>query len=126
MNEKRIRSIYSQFKMKRLLPSLREKKRYVVFELQSEKGLDLSDLEPKILDKIKSFLGIYGTSQAGIQMVRNLYKGNKGVIKVNNQYVDHLKAALTLIDYLEGQKVMIKSIGVSGILKKAQNKYIGG
>ena len=43
---------------------------------------------------------------------------------MNNRYVNHLKASLALIDQIKGQKVIVKSIGVSGIIKKAEKKYL--
>ena len=48
----------------------------------------------------------------------------RGIIKVNNKMVNNLKASLCFIKTIENQPVVVKSVGVSGILKKAQEKYI--
>ncbi len=48
----------------------------------------------------------------------------KGIIRVGNKHVNELKAALTFIEKINNQKVIVKSIGVSGILKKAKQRYL--
>ena len=45
---------------------------------------------------------------------------NKAVIKVNNKYVDEVRTALSL------SEIPLRVVGVSGILKKAEEKFIGG
>ena len=47
-------------------------------------------------------------------------KSQKGIIKINNKYINHLKAILTLVNKVDKQDVIISSLGVSGILKKAE------
>ena len=48
----------------------------------------------------------------------------KGIIKVNHKHVDELKSALTLIEKINNKKVIVKSLGVSGILNKAEQRYL--
>lgn len=50
----------------------------------------------------------------------------KGILRVNNRYANHAKASLALITGIEGRDVMVRSLGVSGTLKKAKQKYIAG
>ena len=45
-------------------------------------------------------------------------KKRKGILKVNNKYVEKVRFALSLNN--------IHTIGVSGTLKKAEKKFIGG
>ena len=40
-----------------------------------------------------------------------------------NKEVDKLKTSLALINQLNDEEITIRTIGVSGILKKARNKY---
>ena len=49
------------------------------------------------------------------------FDGKKGIIKVNHRYVNHLKAALALIN---SQDMVFRSIGVSGILNKAETRFL--
>ena len=50
----------------------------------------------------------------------------RGLIRVNHKYVEDLKASLALIKEIEQQPAIVRSIGASGILAKAEQKYIGG
>ena len=67
---------------------------------------------------IKSFLGELNLAKAGVIMLHN--KGNKGIIRVNNEYVDEVKVALALINDYNGNKVKIESIKVSGVINKLE------
>ena len=108
------------------LPSTREKKRYLVFEIESKDGFTADDVFKAIYQRALSFLGELGVSRANIYILKDKYnKGLKrGVIKVNNKYMVDLKATLKVVEEINGKKVEIKSVGVSGILKKAISKYM--
>jgi ribonuclease P/MRP protein subunit POP5 len=114
-------------KLKPILPSLREKKRYLVFEIISENKLDNpSIISKEITEKCSRFLGEMGMAKAGILILNDKYnkEKQKGIIKVNNKMLNELKAALCLIKEINNTQVIVKSAGVSGILKKAQDKFI--
>lgn len=101
--------------MKPLLPTLRERKRYLVFEIVSgsEKYVDT-----KIISAYKTLFGEVGLSEAGLQFIE---VGKKGIIRVNHNKTEQLKAALVYV-----KKPQLQSIGISGILKKAKTKYLEG
>jgi ribonuclease P/MRP protein subunit POP5 len=108
--------------MKPLLPSLRETKRYVVFEvITKQKNIDFPENEIK--QAFLQLFGEIGLGEAGLIFLHNKYKNNKGIIRVNNKYVDKLKASFCIITKINNQKATIKSVGVSGTLKKSQEKY---
>ena len=67
--------------------------------------------------------GIFGLGKAGLMDTR-LYNKNKGMLKINHKYVDHLRTAMMYIREIQNTKVLVHAIGVSGILKKAKNKYM--
>ena len=126
VNENRFKVINIKKGLKTLLPTLKEKKRYLVFEIVSKSPIkDYKDVSEQILAKSQEFLGILGMAKAGIQVMPK-YNSNtqRGLIKVNHKHVDELKAALTFIDKLDNKEVIVNSIGVSGILKKAEAKYL--
>ena len=64
-------------------------------------------------------LGEKGYSKAGIMFI-DINKQNKGIIKTNNKQLIDTKAALTMIDKINNEKVIIKCTKVSGILKKVK------
>jgi len=112
-------------KLKQLIPSLKEKRRYVAFEVISKKGLSFNEVKESIIKRYKEFFGIIGLSKASIEVL-NEWKDNKGIIKVNNKNLDELKSSLVLIKTINNQKVIVRCIGVSGIIKKLKNKYMEG
>ena len=112
-------------KIKPILPSLREKKRYVVFEVISDSSLDGSSVSENIMQSSLDFMGELGVGNAGIMILNDKWdnKTQKGIVKVHHKYVNHLKSSLMLIENIDGHKAIIRGIGVSGILKKAIHKY---
>ncbi len=114
-------------KIKPLLPSLREKKRYLVFEIISKTKINnLNSISKAIFQSCHDFLGQMGLAKAGILILNDKFNKEKqrGIIRVNNKMVNHLKGSLCFVKEIDNQEVIIKSVGVSGILKKAQNKFI--
>ena len=82
---------------KKLKPSMRENKRYLLFQAGKE------DVEKAILD----YIGILGYSKAGISFPK------KDILAVNREMLDDVRASLALAD--------IKVLKVSGTLKKAKS-----
>ena len=109
-------------KLKPLLPSLREKKRYVVFEVLPENKVSFEEVKRTLENRIQEFLGVLETSKAGI-IIMDKWDKNKGILRVSHNMLDKVKAAIVLIKEVNGKRVIIKTVGVSGILKKAQNKF---
>jgi len=105
--------------MKPLLPSMREKKRYVVFEAITDK-FEPKSTENLIIENTLRFMGEFGVSKSGFMMLNDSWNKNKGIIKINPKYVDELKMSLGLIK----GKIIINVLGVSGTLKKAKQKFM--
>lgn len=109
-------------KVKPLNPTLRENKRYLVYEIISVS--EITDPKP-VSDAIRSSLrGLYGDvglGEAGLIFLNNKFnnKTQRGIVRVKNDYLNRLRASLNFIDTISGRKVILKSIGASGILKKA-------
>src|SRR3989344_224657 len=109
VNERRKKLIFSMVsKTKGLRSSLREKKRYIVYECVSEKKLSPQAIREEIKRKMLSWLGEYGYGSAGVMFVKE--QGNKGVIRVNTKYVDLAKTAISLVKEINSSPVIIKSI----------------
>ncbi len=111
--------------MKPLLPSLREKKRYLAFEIISSKKVNKMPYE----EIQKSMLGLHGSvglADAGLIFLKNKWNTElqRGIVKVSHRSVDDLKGTLCFVDKINNTESIIKSVGVSGILKKAEEKYL--
>ncbi len=110
--------------LKPLRPSLKEKKRYVVYELFSETTLKSDEVIRAINDACLSFMGTLHFGKAGILILKNQMTEKNGIIRVNNKYVDYLKASLMQMTRVGDKKVSLEAKGVSGILKKAKEKFM--
>lgn len=112
-------------KMKPLLPSLKERKRYLVFEVVSKSKLpDFSQISKTLKNTCSRFLGEIGMAKAGFYIMKDKSCKNKGIIRMNHNMVDSVKAALTMVKDIGGVDVVVQSRGVSGILKKAESKFM--
>ncbi|HLC95875.1 MAG TPA: Rpp14/Pop5 family protein [Candidatus Nanoarchaeia archaeon] len=114
-------------KLKPLLPSLREKKRYIAFEVISEGKIGSADsVEHAIFGSLLKLVGEKGAATAGIIMLKDRYnpETQRGILRTSTKGLKDSKQALTLIDSIEKKEVIVKTLGVSGILKKAVSNYI--
>lgn len=114
-------------KTKPLLPTLREKKRYLAYEVISRhKFSDAIEINKAIMDAAKEFLGNLGMAKAGIIIMNDQFSKEKqrGLLRVSNKHLDSLRASLAFTDKISNNEVIIRSVGASGILKKAQQKYL--
>ena len=114
-------------KLKPVLPSLREKKRYLVYEVVSDKKIkDFRNVNEAIIKASLDFQGISGTAKSGILNLENKWNGTlqKGILKTSHKRVDNVRASLNFVKEIEGSEAIVRSVGVSGILKKAENKFM--
>lgn len=109
-----------------LLPTLKEKKRYLAFEIITPSAVPFSAAATAITQTTSSFLGTLGMANIGMNILPDNYDSNKGLIRVSHTGVNHLKASLALITEISGKPAIVKSLGASGILQKARNKYVKG
>ena len=111
---------------KMLPPSLRSHKRYIVFEIISEQPVKYEDLVDTVWSQMMNFLGELESAEAKMWLVQNLYDASKqrGVIKCKHDYVEHIRAVLSLIQIISESKCLIKILGVTGTIKSAKNKYL--
>jgi RNase P/RNase MRP subunit POP5 len=115
--------------MKPLLSSFRERKRYLAFEIVSKTPIeDFKAVSSAIWSASLQFLGELECGKAGIMILHDKFDKDRqrGLIRVNHTYVDKLRASISLIDNIDDKKVLIRSRGVSGIMKKAEGKFIAG
>ena len=105
----------------RLLPSLRQKKRYVVFEILAEQKFSFQEIKSEVQKAIQQFLGYEGMARASPMLLAERFNEQKQrfTVKVNNASVDTLKAALLFSTSIKNTPLIIRSLITSGTLKKA-------
>ncbi|MBD3249734.1 hypothetical protein GF336_06840 [Candidatus Woesearchaeota archaeon] len=114
-------------RLKPILPTLKERKRYLAYNIISKKPISsFKHVEEQINAKSLEYLGQLGYAEAGISVLKSRFKPKlqKGIIRVNNNHTDNLKAALTFIRNINSKEAIVKSLGVSGMIKKAEERYL--
>jgi ribonuclease P/MRP protein subunit POP5 len=96
-------------KLKVLLPSLRERKRYIAFQVISEEGEEFtySDLEAAIWNTLLDFLGEEGVSRTSVWLLKDCWDPKKqiGILRCNHKSVQAVIATLGLIDRLGDNRI---------------------
>jgi ribonuclease P/MRP protein subunit POP5 len=111
---------------KMLPPALRSGKRYIVFEVISDEKIGYDDILNSNWESMLDFLGELNVSLAKPWMIKSLYdeQNQRGVIKCGNDYVEQIRAALSLIQIIGEKKAIVKVLGVTGTIKSARLKYL--
>src|SRR3989344_2213249 len=89
--------------MKPLLPSMRERQRYLVYEVLSESPLQGRVIQEALLE--------------GLQLLDQA--GQRGILRTNSKEISNVKAGLSLVKHINQQKVAVRTLGVSGLHNKA-------
>ncbi len=110
-------------KLKRL-PSMKEKKRYLLFRLHSDLPVAYDDMKGAALNSILNWAGEKGFSVSNARMIRNLWDGKrqKGCLSCTPKSVDDIKMALALVHQIGDSKVIFQVTRVSGTIKSGNVK----
>ena len=106
--------------MKPYPAAMREKRRYILFEVRSEKKPKASEVRRAVTDEVLSLIGSKGSAEAAYQFIDYDEKTMKGIIRVNNRGVDNAIQALTLVREISFNKALVHIIRVTGTVKKAR------
>jgi len=105
--------------LKPVLPSLREKKRYISCDILPKQDISFQTLKKEINSHLLRTLGEIGHSKAGIQYIQH---NKKMIIRTSNKELTSTRAALMLINKINNKKARIKTAKISGILKKLKGE----
>jgi len=110
-----------------LSPTLRERRRYMAFQVLCKENIPPTDIARAIWHSILNLLGELGTAQAEVWLVKNVYdeKSKMGLIRCGHTSVEHVRAALALVNRIGDAPVTIKVVGISGTISAAKMKYFG-
>jgi ribonuclease P/MRP protein subunit POP5 len=108
-------------------PTMREKKRYVVFRIHSEGSILYHNMKSAVFDSLLDFLGEKEMAKANVRIIKNLWNGRekKGFVQTNPKYVDSVKTALSLIHQIGDERVIFQTLRVSGTIKSGKGKKRG-
>ncbi len=126
-------------KLKPLLPSLREKKRYLCYEVIHQQTINegctpvisftSEAVEEAITLTYSKIYGLYNLGNAGIKGFPEYYdlETSRGVIRVHNNYVKQVQASLLFITEINTETnntipVIVRSMLISGNLSKIEKQ----
>ena len=105
----------------KLLPSLREKKRYLAYQVLSPQPLS-KDFSNHLFRHTQRVLGLFDSAQTGLQNVQYDAQKQKGVLRIGHKYVDKVRTALILLQSYDSKEVLCRTLTVSCMLGKAKEK----
>lgn len=112
--------------MKPLSPTLKERKRYIVYEVKSEKKLSFNEAREAIDNALKTLIGTLGVAKAGVIHLKKYWSNEKmrGILRVNHNFIDEVKASFIFINKVESKKTNIRSIYTTGVINKAKKHIL--
>jgi ribonuclease P/MRP protein subunit POP5 len=108
--------------LKRLLPSLRLKKRYLAFELICEEPANRNDLIKEVMSSASSLLGDVIASECDIKVLG--FEDCKGVIQCTHTRVKETRASLATLTKIYGKRATLHILGASGTIKRVNEKFL--
>jgi ribonuclease P/MRP protein subunit POP5 len=110
--------------MKRLPPTLQEKKRYVAFEVLSDEPLAKEEITKEIWKQALFLLGEIQASSLGLRVLDYNQDSAEGFLVCRNEDAWKIKAVLALVGEINEKKVHICVTGVSGTIKALKRKFL--
>lgn len=106
-------------KLKPLIPTLREKKRFVKIRVVSTKKIEFKEFSNNLNTQLTYYIGAIDFGKGGVWILKDKFNFEKqeAIIKVGVKYKQKLLSSLALINKLGDQEVKIEIIRVSGTLK---------
>lgn len=106
-------------KLKPLLPTLRQKKRFIKLKIESEKQFEFKELSEKLSEEIIWYIGLIDFGKAGVWFIKDKFNFEKQelTIKVGTKFKEKLLASLYLIEKIDNINIKIHTIRISGTLK---------
>ncbi len=107
--------------MKPYPSTMRDRKRYIAFEVYSDKNIDENSMRKALNQGILDFIGIKGSADASYQFIEYNEKSKKGRIKCNHYGLENIKQSLTAIGEISFNKAFVHIIKIAGTVKKTRD-----
>jgi ribonuclease P/MRP protein subunit POP5 len=104
------------------LPVLRDRRRYIAFELEAEDRVTRGDLIGEIRAAQTALFGDRGAAENRLRMIS--FDGRFGLIRCTHSRTEECKALLATVSSVGGTRAAIRVRGISGSIKAATEKYI--
>lgn len=98
-------------------PTLRKKKRYILFKLLCDKKLSENDVNFAINEVMLSLFGSFGSAEINSKLIEWRLQENTGILECERSSVKKAVTALQFLKEIKGMQVLPNIISVSGTLK---------
>jgi ribonuclease P/MRP protein subunit POP5 len=114
-----------------MLPSLRERRRYLLFEVMSEREIDKRELMKEIWNSMYSLYGDVGASESKLWLIeyhtneqqnKKDAKSSVGILRCAHDKVEEVRASLACIHSVNDARVGIRVMRTSGSIKGASRR----
>jgi len=113
---------HSKKSMKPIPSSMRGKKRYILFKMESGKKLKPKDVSDTFWESMLTLHGTMGTAAYRFWFIDFKPASGKGIVRCANNAVDEVKSALLFIEKVRAVKVIPSTLLTSGSMKKLKSK----
>ncbi|MFH1125513.1 MAG: Rpp14/Pop5 family protein [Candidatus Altiarchaeota archaeon] len=111
--------------MKQLKPTLRERNRYVAFELTCNRRCTRDEVVKAIWNSVVGFLGQMKAGKMSLWVMDWSDSRQSGILKVDHKSIKDLRVGITALSRVGESEASVNVLGVSGTLKKARGRYMG-
>lgn len=105
-----------------LKPSMRIRKRHILFEVISESKIKKNDIIKEILTGMLRFLGELKASELYLWVAEYDEKNKKGILTCSRENLTKVLAALSLINRINNERACIVTLRVSGTIKALKRR----
>lgn len=102
-------------------PTLRDKKRYLVFRVVGERRFSADEVKQAVGSVVLDNLGSFGAAEAGFRFIGFDAARQEGVVRVAVLAVLRVRAALALLANVNKCEAFIQVVRVCGSVKKAES-----
>lgn len=116
----------SDIKLKPLIPTLRQKKRFVKVKIEANRKFDFREISESLVEEIIFYIGAVDFGKSGIWILRDKfdYESQEIVLKVSVSMKDKLVGVLALVRKLGDCNVKLSVVRVSGTFKGLEKKKV--
>jgi len=108
--------------LKTLPSSIRVKKRYLRFKIESAVLITRNDVIDAIFHAGRSLFGDHGISLINMQLIDFDESSKTGIIRCNRDKVESVRAVIATVSDIKGHPSAMRVLGVSGTIKGVRKK----
>ncbi len=111
-------------KIKALPPALRMRKRYIAFRVESDRSFTRDEVVRAIVSSALAMFGEAKVAEFNLFVLDFDEAEQQGFVVCSHRGVTEAIASLSLVSEISGERVHIRTLGVSGTVKALKRKFL--